>query len=357
MYLAKLRAHIFAKKSIAWYDNFPLNNLVIGMDLFYLYLIFLAKLVTTALIVVMAAAAVAAIITSSKKQQVANKFTVHKLNKVLNQDIALINQVVLDKKARKTMTKKSKADKKKSFDRNLFILSFIGDINASATEQLTRQINALLQVAKPLDEVILKIDSAGGTVNGYGLAAAQLERLRARQLKLTVAIDKVAASGGYLMAVVANEIIAAPFAIIGSIGVVAQLPNFHRFLQKHDIDFEEHTAGEYKRTLSYFGDINDAKRDKFKQSLAEIHTMFKQHVTQYREVDIAKVATGEYWLGKKALELGLVDKIMTSDEFIMDHLSSMNIYSLVSPSKKKFHDRLLSSIYKLLNSKLLMAQQ
>ena len=108
----------------------------------------------------------------------------------------------------------------------------------------------------------------------YGLAASQMQRIRDKKLKLTVCVDKVAASGGYMMAVVADKIIAAPFAVLGSIGVLAQVPNFHRLLKKHDVDFEMLTAGKYKRTLTMFGENTDKGREKFQEDIEDTHVLF-----------------------------------------------------------------------------------
>ena len=101
----------------------------------------------------------------------------------------------------------------------------------------------MLEVAQPEDQVIIRLENHGGVVHEHGLAASQLVRIREREIPLTIVVDKVAASGGYLMACVANRILAAPFAILGSIGVLAQIPNFNRLLDSHGVDFEMITAG------------------------------------------------------------------------------------------------------------------
>lgn len=201
----------------------------------------------------------------------------------------------------------------------LFVLDFDGDIRASAVEPLRESINALLQVAREGDEVLLRLESGGGLVHSYGLAAAQLDRLKAAGLRLNVAVDRVAASGGYMMACVGDRIIAAPFAIIGSIGVVAQLPNFHRWLNAHDIDFEMHTAGHHKRTLTLFGENTESDREKFRDELEQTHGLFKSFVAERRPtLDIDTVATGEHWYGRQALERGLIDALATSDDLLLD---------------------------------------
>src|SRR5699024_4687864 len=151
------------------------------------------------------------------------------------------------KKTRKAEKKAAKAGHQHVKPR-LFVLNFDGDVRATGVRDLREEISAVLQVARKEDEVLLRLESPGGVVNGYGLAASQLTRVRQHGIKLTIAVDKVAASGGYMMACVGDRIVAAPFAIVGSIGVVGQVPNFNRWLKERDVDFEMHTAGNYKRT-------------------------------------------------------------------------------------------------------------
>jgi serine protease SohB len=221
----------------------------------------------------------------------------------------------------------------------LFVLDFEGDLRASATETLREEISAVLASAKSDDEVLLRLESPGGMVPGYGLAASQLARLREKGIRLTISVDRVAASGGYLMACVADRIVAAPFAVIGSIGVVGQLPNFNRLLKRHDIDFELHTAGENKRDLTVFGHNTDEGRAKFRESLQEVHDLFKGHIARHRpRVDLDRVATGEHWMGEKALELGLVDDLGTSDDFLLERRERMELVKLdyqPAPSLKR----------------------
>lgn len=185
----------------------------------------------------------------------------------------------------------------------------------------------MLSQAKPEDEVVVRLESAGGMVHSYGLAASQLDRIKQQGIPLTVCVDKVAASGGYMMACVADKILAAPFSMIGSIGVVAQLPNFNRLLKKHDVDVELHTAGEYKRTLTMFGENTEQGREKFVEDLEEIHEIFKEFVKNHREsVDINAISTGKVWLGTHAKNVSLVDEIKTSDEYLVDRSKDANIY-------------------------------
>lgn len=247
------------------------------------------------------------------------------------------------------------AEKKKKDKKNLsnrFILDFKGDIAASQVEQLRQEITALLSIATKKDEVILRLESPGGSVNGYGLAAAQLQRIRDKHIPLTVCIDQVAASGGYLMACVANQIIAAPFAIIGSIGVVAQLPNFHRWLKKNNIDVELLTAGEYKRTLTLFGENTESGRKKFQEDLEKIHTLFRNYVLANRQtLNIEEVATGEHWLATDALALGLVDHLQTSDDYLCESHDKFNTYTIKLHAKQSWHTKLLKPLTALMNQK------
>lgn len=205
--------------------------------------------------------------------------------------------------------------------RNLFVLDFRGSTKGTEFKQLRLQVDAILSVATKEDEVVVNLCSPGGMVNTYGLCAAQLQRLRDRGIFLTVTVDEVAASGGYLMACVANKIVAAPFAYIGSIGVIAGMPNFRRALDKVSVDYEQITAGKYKRTLSMLGENTEEGRKKFREELEAVHKRFKALVQRYRpKLDIEKVATGEHWLAADALKLKLIDELSTSDEYIHERL-------------------------------------
>jgi serine protease SohB len=230
----------------------------------------------------------------------------------------------------------------KETGRRIFVLDFHGDLQASATTALREEISALLQIADNRDEVVLRLESSGGMVHAYGLAASQLQRLRDRGLTLTVCVDKVAASGGYMMACVGQRIVAAPFAIVGSIGVVAQLPNLHRLLQRRDVDIELHTAGTFKRTLTLLGENTPEGREKFRQELDETHALFKQFVRQHRNrLDIDRVATGEHWYGTQALELRLVDELSTSDDYLLRLLDQAQIYRLRYRTPRPLSRRLM----------------
>jgi len=212
----------------------------------------------------------------------------------------------------------------------VFVLQFSGDMAASAVAHLRQEVSALLAVAVAgRDEVVLLLESPGGVVHGYGLAASQLARIRDAGVSLTICVDKVAASGGYMMACLANRLLAAPFAIVGSIGVVAQIPNFHRLLKKNDIDVELMTAGEYKRTLTLLGENTDAGREKFQHDIDETHQLFKQFVQQWRpQVDIEVVATGEHWFATQAIALNLVDALQTSDDYLRQRANSADLFAL-----------------------------
>ena len=212
----------------------------------------------------------------------------------------------------------------------IYVLRFTGDIRASGVDSLREEVSAILTMARPdRDQALVCLESPGGLVPSYGLAAAQLARLRAADIDLTVAVDRVAASGGYMMAAVANRIVAAPFAVLGSIGVVAQIPNLHRWLSRHDIDVELMTAGEYKRTLTVFGENTDEGRQKFREQIEEAHALFKGFLERYRpQLDLEQVATGEHWYGEQARELGLADELRTSDDLLMQLTREADVFEL-----------------------------
>jgi serine protease SohB len=256
------------------------------------------------------------------------------------EDKADRQQEKAERKARKKAADTGTDDAKK----RIFVLSFDGDTRASAVEDLRHCISGIVAVARPeLDEVLLKLESPGGMVHAYGLAASQLTRIRKAKLRLTIAVDMVAASGGYMMACVADHLVAAPFAYVGSIGVLVQLPNVHRLLRDNKIDYEMITAGEYKRTLTTFGENTEKDRLKVQEEVDEMHGLFKSFIAQYRpQVDVASVATGEVWTGQQALERGLVDALDISDEWIMSRLDEYDIYAVHWEYKKKLGERLSS---------------
>ncbi|WP_394124083.1 protease SohB [Psychrobacter nivimaris] len=246
------------------------------------------------------------------------------------------------KKAKQALKAKTKNKKKHTDDKaQVFVLDFDGDIKATAVKHLREEISTLISTANKGDEVIVRLESGGGLVHGYGLAAAQLVRLKDAGLKLTVCVDKVAASGGYMMACVADKVVAAPFAIIGSIGVVSQLPNFHKWLKNHDVDYEMFTAGDYKRTVTVFGENDAEDRAKYQEELEQTHELFKHFVNTYRPaLDVAKVATGEHWYGEDALKLNLIDSLQTSDSYILERMEDNEVYALYSRQKPTLAEKL-----------------
>lgn len=227
-------------------------------------------------------------------------------------------------------------------NQKIFVLDFKGDIQASAVENLREEITLILATAKAgCDRVVVRLESPGGMVHGYGLAAAQLVRLRDAGFHLTICVDKVAASGGYMMACIANEIISAPFAVVGSIGVVAQVPNFNRLLKEHNVDFELYTAGQYKRTVTMFGENTPEGKAKFEEELQQTHVLFKHFVEKYRpQLNVDKVATGEHWYGQDALDLNLVDKLQTSDEYLLALLPQHDVYVINTRKKATLGEKL-----------------
>jgi serine protease SohB len=250
------------------------------------------------------------------------------------------------KKAAKQRKKEARAAKKESSERpRSFVIDFKGDLKASAVASLREEVSAILDVAGGDDEVIVRLENHGGMVHEHGLAASQLSRIRDRDIPLVVCVDKVAASGGYLMACVASKIYAAPFAIIGSIGVLAQLPNFNRLLDSHGVDFEQITAGKHKRTVTMFGKNTDEDRAKLKEELEDVHALFKDAIAKYRtELDLEKVATGEYWYGTRALELGLTDEISTSDELLSQKAQDRDLYRIEYKIKQPLQKRLMGNV-------------
>jgi serine protease SohB len=265
-----------------------------------------------------------------------------------------INGALLDRKERKALAKahkkeakaEAKARRSQEPGKRLFVLSFKGDMRASAVKRLGAEIDAVLIAARPgTDEAVVRIESPGGTVTGYGLAAAEILRLRERKIRVTASVDQVAASGGYMMACAADRIVAAPFAVVGSIGVVAPVPNLHRLLQKNAIDFEEITAGEFKRTVSVLGEITPAGREHFREKLDTTHDAFKAHVAACRpNLDIARVANGDYWLAREAMGLGLVDEIMTGDELLFRARDAARLYEVSTEARKNLLQHLLSGL-------------
>ena len=305
---------------------------------------FLAKTLTVVVAVVVVLVTIAAL--RSRGRRSGGHLEVRKLNDFYKDLRERLQISVLDKDKLKALRKSEQkalkqAKKAGSQKSRVYVLDFDGDIKASATEHLRNEITALLSLATPKDEVVLRLESGGGMVHSYGLAASQLARIRQAGVPLTVCVDKVAASGGYMMACIGERILSAPFAILGSIGVVAQLPNVHRLLKRHDVDFEVLTAGEYKRTLTVFGENTDKGREKFQEDLETTHELFKSFVAHYRpKLAIDEIATGEVWLGQAALGRKLVDELKTSDEYLAERAREADVYHLQYLQKKSVQERL-----------------
>lgn len=317
------------------------------MDLLVEYGVFLLQVVT---VLVAALIVIRAIARSRGRDPREGHLEVRKLNDGLRRLADAVRRETLDRKVFRQLDKaRRKADKAtaRSGARrpHVFVLSFEGDLRATAVNGLRREVTAVCAAAEAGDEVVLRLSSSGGVVHGYGLAAAQLERLRAQELRLVIAVDKVAASGGYMMACVADRILAAPFAILGSIGVVATMPNFHRALKKRDVDVELVTAGEHKRTLTLFGENTDEGRQKFREQMEEVHGLFKDWVARYRpSLDVAAIATGEHWYGSRALELGLVDELTTSDAYLLGRAEEAELVSVRWQARQRLGERLTGLI-------------
>ena len=320
------------------------------MSFFAEYGLFFAKTITIVIAIIAILVVIIALKAKSKAEE-KGSLQIKKINEKYDEITEMVNGVIQsksEKKAEKLKLKKTEKEKKssvkkeKSADKKrLFVMNFDGDIKASAVDDLRETITAVLLTAKSDDHVLLCLESGGGMVNAYGLASSQLQRLRDASIYLTVAIDKVAASGGYMMACVADRIIASPFAILGSIGVVAQIPNFHRLLKKNDVDVEILTAGEHKRTLTMFGQNTDKAREKFVQDLEDTHELFKHYVSERRPVvDIEKVANGDIWFGTRAKEVALADELMTSDEYLCEACNRADVYSVEVKEKKTIADKL-----------------
>lgn len=321
------------------------------MEFLLEYGLFLAKAVTFVLAFMVV---VGFVVASAQREKNKDKgrIQVTRLNERLDEMCQTLKAEVVDEKILKEEDKKAKkaeklARKQEKKSRNeqarkkrVYVLDFHGDIKASATDELRESITAVLSLAEPADEVVVRLESPGGLVHGYGLAASQLARITQKKIPLTVCVDKVAASGGYMMACVADKIVAAPFAVLGSIGVVAQLPNFHRVLKKHDVDYEIFTAGEYKRTVTMLGENTEKGRRKFMEDLEDTHVLFKEFVGEHRPaVNVDEVATGEIWFGRRALEKNLIDLISTSDEYLTAMHPQADIVVVRYEHRKRIQDR------------------
>lgn len=307
--------------------------------------VFCAKALVLTGAVLAIAITIASLVARARQRR--ENIEIEDLNEKLSTFSSALKVTLLPEKGQKA---ELKAQKKKAKDEDLaraqrhsiFVLDFLGDIKATPVDALRDEVNAILAAAQVgRDEVVVRLESGGGLVHSYGLAAAQLLRLKSQGLKLTVCVDKIAASGGYMMACTANQILAAPFAVLGSIGVVAQVPNFHKLLKKHDIDYEEVTAGEFKRTVSLLGEITEKGRKKFLEQIEDTHGLFKDFVHLHRpKLNLDEVATGEYWFGERALGLGLVDQLMSSDEYLYQFRESANVVRVKVSQRKPISERL-----------------
>lgn len=311
------------------------------------YGLFLLKALTIVGAIVVVVVTIAAM---GRKAAMQEGLEVENLNKRFRTIASALKQAILRKADWKA---EAKADKQKAKAENKsaerrprgFVIDFKGDLKASAVVSLREEISAVLEVAGPGDQVIIRLENHGGIVHEHGLAASQLVRIRDRGIPLIVTVDKVAASGGYLMACVANRIVAAPFAILGSIGVIAQLPNFNRMLDEHGIDFEMITAGKYKRNVTIFGKNTDEDRAKLKEELEDVHALFKDVVARYRQnLDLEKAATGEHWYGTRAVELGLADELRTSDELLAELAKDFSLYRISYKIKQPLPKKILASV-------------
>lgn len=330
------------------------------MELLSLYGLFLAKMVTIIGLIVLLALVIMHIGQRKSGQSGELKFfDLGEKYRETRQQIRLFKMCESEQKMFHKTEKKQKAlkaklekQKMKSGETRLqkpciYVIDFKGSIDAHQVRSLREEVSAILSVITPEDSVFLRLESPGGVVHGYGLAASQLARFRQAGISLVVSVDKIAASGGYMMACVADHILSAPFAVIGSIGVMAQIPNFHRFLQKNNIDVELHTAGEFKRTLTLFGENTEQGRKKFREELNTTHLLFKQFVQEKRpHLDISTVATGEHWFGLEAKDKGLVDSIGTSDDWLISKMETHKIIRVCYQPHKSIIERLTSSMAK-----------
>ncbi len=323
------------------------------MEYLYQYLLFLAQ-AGTVVVAIVVILSVSFAMGQRRAQSSSGHLEVVKLNDRMEDIRHTVEDAVFSpeqlKKHRKEEAKQEKkeaqAHKKDpagSARPRLFVMSFQGDIQANRVDHMRREITAVLTLATSKDEVLLRLESPGGMVPHYGPAASQLHRLRKREVPLTVAVDKVAASGGYMMAAVANKVLSAPFALVGSIGVAAEMPNVHRLLEKNDVDWEVLTAGEYKRTMTVFGENTEAGREKFLEELEDTHRLFKEFVSEQRpSLDIDAVATGEAWYGQRAIERGLVDELCTSDEYVTTACIDRDVFEVRWVEHKKPIEKLLA---------------
>ena len=340
------------------------------LDFLYEYGLFLAKVVTFCVAAIVVVGFLVMAGQNRRQLSKAGHIEVRNLNDEFEDMTDTLDHAMMDKfqfkqlrksqeKADKLQTKQYKADAKKqakqikaegsaapseeevpAAKKRTFVLDFDGDVKASAVEFLRHEISAIISVAKVTDEIIMRLDSSGGMVHTYGLAASQLGRINTANIPLTICVDQIAASGGYMMACMANHITAAPFALVGSIGVVAEVPNVHRLLKKHSIDVEVLTAGEHKRSLTIMGENTRKGRDKFVEDLQQTHGLFKSWVKQQRpQLDIDNVANGDVWYGQQAIDMGLVDAVGTSDEVLQEAVKESDVLLIEYVAKKTIGEK------------------
>ncbi len=321
------------------------------MELLTEYSLFLAKTLTAVIAILVVVATLFALAERGRSRP-REHLRVRKLNQRFRDMENTLRHALMGRKAlrmlRKDRKREKRQEKKEDTEqrKRVYMLRFEGDLRASRADNLREEVSAILTMARPdRDQVVVCLESAGGLVHSYGLAASQLARIRARKIPLTVAVDRVAASGGYLMAAVANRVVAAPFAIVGSIGVVAQIPNLHRFLRRRDVDIELLTAGEHKRTLTVLGKNTEAGRRKFQEDLDDIHALFKAYISRYRPtLDLEQVATGEHWFGEQALERKLVDELGTSDDLLMELTKDADVFEVTFHRRQPMGKRLTLAV-------------
>lgn len=310
------------------------------------YALFAAKLITAAGLLLLV---VAAVVGLSRRGAQAEGIVVRHLNRQLEEHADVLRREVQGKdrfkKLLKGRAKTRKKEKREGRDKpRVFVIDFKGDLRASAAASLRHEVSAVLAVATEKDRVLVRLENSGGIVHDHGFAASQLARIKRRGVPLLVAVDKVAASGGYLMACVADRILAAPFAVVGSIGVLVQLPNFNRLLESKGVEFEQVSAGRYKRTLTMFGKNTDEEREKMKEELDDVHELFKRQIVEHRpQIDVDAVSTGEHWYGPKALERGLVDEIASSDDWLIDAARESDVYLVTYKRRKHLAERVMGS--------------
>jgi serine protease SohB len=340
------------------------------LEYLFEYLMFLAKAVTLVVAILIVLSTLFSLGSKGKRGGGRGSISVVRINEEIEEMCDDLKKVVLDKAALKLDQKlekrrhkeEEKARKKQLKEpvdteaeeevasKRVFILDFDGDEAANEVEALREEITAVLTLAQPTDEVMLRLESPGGMVHAYGLASSQLDRIKSHGIPLTICVDRVAASGGYMMACLADRLIAAPFAILGSIGVLVQLPNFNRLLRKNDVDYETISAGEFKTTLTTFGEITSKGREKVKQDVEEMHVLFKQWVKDHRpSVDIDNIATGETWVGLQAKDRAMIDEVMTSDEYIMKACEECDVFAVRFDIPLSLGDRIGMSAQKCFN--------